>query len=126
MEHTRRRLSESGSQSARTFTCTSLPPMPHGSTSWNAGLQRSRINEFVAVYSEASRNWKMPSASILTFTTKIPNPLSGPEPPTRFWPASHDILSDPAPPFSPRDLLHEPLGQETRSKNPAHETPILA
>ena len=62
--------------------------------------------------SAASRNWKRPSASTSTCTTKIRNPSSGPEPRIRFSTASRDTHS--ARPLSnPPDLCHEPLGQET-------------
>ena len=117
-EPTRPRSSGSGSQSAPIFTCTSPPPMAHGSIWWSAGSQKSPTSGFVVGYFEASRNWSRPSRNTSMSTTKPPNPSPGPEPLTRFWLASHASLSAPATPPRPYDLSHESLGQETRGTPP--------
>jgi hypothetical protein len=77
-----------GSPSVPDFIFISRPPMPLGSTWWSTGLPRSLTSAFDAASSEVSKNWKRPSASTSTCTTRIPSPSFGRRRPIKFWPAS--------------------------------------
>src|SRR4051794_22415058 len=77
---------------------------------WFAELtnKRIRVESFAP-----SRNWNSPSVTTSTCTTKIPSPLYGQEPRTKYWTASRAMPSEPLSVSTP-NLFHEPMGQETR------------
>lgn len=85
-------LIRGGCSSGRAAICTSPPPAPPGSTSWNGGsplLTEKQLRRGVHCSTQALQAAIRPC---MAYTNENPSPSCGRRSPMRFWPASPDVV----------------------------------